>query len=483
MIIVSIVGPTMKDAFAQVAKATPFADAFEFRLDMLYEPPMSLLFSSTKKPIVATCRPEREGGEFRGSESERLEILDAASSVGVDFVDIELNTERKLLQEFLARRNHRGVILSTHLYDWKRLDAAKLYRRMQSIGAEVIKFAYTARDAADMRFAFEFLNLAGRDKQKAVAIAMGEFGEASRVLCKKFGGWATFASVENGKSSAPGQISASTLRNLYGVESISRKTKVFGVIGNPVQHSKGIFLHNPLFRKEKLDAVYCRFAVKDVRTFMRHVAPLLSGFSVTLPHKQAVMRAVDSVDQTSKAIGAVNTVIRRRGKWFATNTDAPGALDSIEQISKVKGKRMLIVGAGGAARAIAYEAKQRGADVFLMNRSASKAEGLAKELGVHYLPSEDIRTTSVDVIVNATPVGMMPNVDQSPLPRSLLKNVIVFDAIYNPQMTKLLKDATHVGASIVQGTEMYLNQAALQFQLNTGKKPNKNTMKSLLGYS
>jgi 3-dehydroquinate dehydratase / shikimate dehydrogenase len=482
MIIVSVVGPTMKEAFAQVAQSSPYANAFEFRLDMIHEPPMSLLFSSTKKTIVATCRPVWEGGEFAGGEGDRMEILHAASSVGADFVDIELKTERHLRQEFIDSRKNQKVILSSHLFEWKRIDAAKQYKRMRSVGAEVIKFAYMARDAADMRHAFEFLNLARRDKQNAVAIAMGEFGEASRVLYKRFGGWATFASTEDGKSSAPGQLSASESKYLYCCESISPKTKIFGVIGNPLKQSKGIHLHNPLFHKAKCDAVYCRFPVINARLFMQHVAPMLTGFSVTLPHKQMMLKFVDRVDKPSKAIGAINTVVRKNGKWLATNTDAPGALDAIESKAQVNGKKVLIVGAGGAARAIAYEAKLRGAIIFITNRSDKKAKQLANEFGTFHVRKNQLRANQFDVIVNATSVGMTPKVNQSPLRQSILKNAIVFDAVYNPPVTKLLKDAKRAGATIIQGTEMYVNQAALQSELYSGTKPNRHKMKSILGY-
>lgn len=351
---------------------------------------------------------------------------------------------------------------------------------MRALGAHVLKCAYVANDAADIRYAFDFLNLARRDKQKAVAIAMGESGEPSRILYNKFGGWATYATTEDGKNSAPGQIPASLLKQLYRADKISSKTKVYGVIGNPLNQSKGIYLHNPLLQRATKDAVYCRFQVKNISAFMKHVAPILSGFSVTLPHKHSVMSFVNRLDPRAKAIGAVNTVVRRNGKWFATNTDATGALSALEKVVKVRGKRMLIVGAGGAARAIAYEAKQRGAEVLITNRNEEKAKKLAREFGLGFVRKSSVQITSCDIIVNATSVGMTPHADESPVPKSILENKIVFDAVYNPPMTKLLRDATSVGAKIVQGTEMYLNQAALQSELYTGVKPKSETMRRIL---
>ncbi len=483
MIIVSITGPRIKDAFGQVKGSTPYADIFEFRLDLIEEPPLSLLLSSTRKPIIATCRPKWEGGRFDGTERERIEVLEAASMLGASYIDLELKTDKAFLKEFLNRRVESKLIISHHQFAGERLDTAKVYTRMRIHGADIFKFAYAADDVSDIRHAIKFLELAKRDRQKAIAVAMGDYGEPTRILYNKFGGWATYAATEDGKNAAPGQMPAGELKKLYRSESISPKTKVFGVIGNPVKQSKGVYVHNPLFHRAKKDAVYCRFPVKDLRKFMKEIAPMLSGFSITIPHKQEAMEYLDRVDKTATAIGACNTAVRRNGKLYGTNTDAPAALDAIEAVAKVKKKTMLIVGAGGAARAIAFEAKRRGANVFIINRDKSKAEKLAKEFGLMQVDRARIRIAHYDFVVNATSVGMTPNVNESPLPKRALKNKIVFDAVFNPPITKLLRDAKSAGATIVQGTEMYINQAALQFELYAGVKPSKQFMRQLLDTS
>jgi 3-dehydroquinate dehydratase/shikimate dehydrogenase len=311
---------------------------------------------------------------------------------------------------------------------------------------------------------------------------MGERGEVSRILYKKFGGWATFAATEDGETAQHGQLPASHLKQLYRADRLTRATKLFGVLGNPLKQSKGVSLHNPLFHRGKLNAVYCRFEVGALRDFMRFVAPHLSGFSVTIPHKQAVIKYLDITDSTAKAIGAVNTVLRRGKKLVGTNTDAAGALDAIENVLSVNAQRMLILGAGGAARAIAYEAKQRGAEVFVANRTERKAKALAQELHVACVPNASLGQYRFDIIVNATPVGMMPKANASPLPQSMLKKKVVFDVVYNPPMTKFLRDAKAVGAQIIQGTEMYLNQAARQSKLYTKVEPSVRVMRRLLGF-
>ncbi len=481
MIIVSVTGPRMNDAFEQVAGSSRYADMFEFRLDLIQEPPLSLLLSSTRKPIIATCRPKWESGSFVGTEAERMQILEAASLLGASYIDLELKTDKAFLKEFLNRRGESKLILSHHQFAGKRIDAATIYARMRAQGADIFKFAYAADDVSDIRHAIKFLGLAKRDGQKAIAIAMGDYGEPTRILYKKLNGWATYAATEDGKSAASGQISASELKQLYRTDRITTKTKVFGVIGNPLKQSKGVYVHNPLFYRAKKNSVYCRFPVKSLPKFMKEVAPMLSGFSITIPHKQAVMGYLDRVDKIAAAIGACNTAVRRRGKLYGTNTDAPAALDAIEAVAKVRGKMILIVGAGGAARAIAYEAKRRGANGLIMNRDKAKAKKLASEFGLMQVDRARIRIAHYDFVVNATSVGMTPNVNDSPLPKQALKNKIVLDAVFNPPMTKLLRDAKSAGASIIKGTEMYINQAALQFELYAGVKPSKKIMRQLLG--
>ncbi len=480
MIIVSIIGPSMREALSQVTSSARYADMFEFRLDLINQANIARLLAATKKPTIVTCRPEWEGGAFRGAERERIEMLEMASAFGANYVDIELSMSPRTLQEFIQRQNDTKVIVSVHLFDADLFDVTKLYTTLAATNANVIKLAYTADDASDIRHAFKFLSLARTDRRNAVSIAMGECGESSRILYKKFGGWATYASPDVGVTAAPGQISATELKNLYKANALTSATKVYGVIGNPLGQSKGTYIHNPLFQRARKNAVYCKFPVRDLEQFMKHIAPQLAGFSVTIPHKQSVMRYLDTINPTAKAIGAVNTIIRRGSKFFGTNTDAPGALDAIEKVVVVKRKRLLIVGAGGAARAIVYEAKHRGATVLITNRTEKKAKQLADEFGLEHVKKANVRNTSFDILVNATSVGMVPRANQSPLPKSILKKKIVFDAVYNPPMTRLLRDAQSVGATIIQGTEMYVHQAALQFRLYSSLKPKLEVMRRLL---
>jgi 3-dehydroquinate dehydratase/shikimate dehydrogenase len=480
MIIVSVTGPRMSDALEQVAASDPWADVFEFRFDLIRKADLAMLLLSTRKPVIATCRPVWEGGEFRGPEEERLDILAAASLLGAAYVDIELRAGGRALRQFLGRRRESSVIVSYHAPPGTRVSLGALYRRMRGTGADILKFAFVARDAWENRIAFDFLRRAGRDRQRAIAIAMGEAGEPSRVLYRVFGGWGTYAAPESGRAAAPGQVTARVLSDLFRTERLRPSTKIFGVVGSPVRQSRGIFVHNPLFARAEKNAVYCRFDVTDLRRFFSRMVPLIQGFSVTHPHKVEIAKYLDSMDPLSRAIGAVNTVTRRRGRLRGTNTDAPAALDAIEHISPVRGKRMLIMGAGGAARAIAYEATRRGAQVLVTARTPRAARRLAKEFGLVYVPISGFRDVEADILVNATPVGMAPRSHESPFPSGMLKGKTVFDAVYNPPLTRLLREAAGRGAKIVRGTDMYVNQAAMQFALYAGVPANIPLMKKLL---
>ncbi len=479
MIIVSITGPTMREALVQLSRSAPYADMFELRLDLIRGFSIPVLLIASSKPTVFTCRPKWEGGAFAGEESGRVAILKHALRLGASFVDIELNAGKRVIEELRRSATPGKLIVSNHLT--RDLPNVKLvYQKLTQSEADVIKLAFEMRDSSDLNLIAQFLNLAKKDHRKAIAVGMGESGEASRVLYKKWGGWATYAAAETGEPAATGQIRASELLKVYDAKTNRRSTKIFGVIGKPVRQSKGVYVHNPLFRRAGLNAVYCRFPVTDLKRFMKNVAPMLGGFSITIPHKQEVMKFLDSVDKTTESIGAVNTVLRRGRRLVGTNTDAPGALDAIERVVRVKGKRMLVLGAGGAARAIAHEARRRGAEILVFNRTHRKAVSLARSLGGVARNLVTLQSGDYDIIVNATSVGMTPAIKNTPLPKRLLKGKVVFDAVYNPPVTLLLREAKRVGAKTIGGAEMYVHQAARQSELYTGVKPSIGTVRQLL---
>ncbi len=479
MIIVAITGPTAQDARRQIQASRRFAALFELRLDLVRDADAAGLLRLSRKPCIATCRPVREGGAFRGSETKRLSVLCDAVRAGARYIDIELDAIEPFRDLCREARLSSALIVSHHRFAAGRVDVGALYRKLHRTGAEVVKFAYTATDAWQIDAAREFLRLAQQDGRKAIALAMGEAGEASRILYRVFGGWATYGAPEHGDGSAPGQLPARMLRTVFRAHRLTPTTRVYGLVGYPVRQSKGIYIHNPVYRSEGLDAVYVRFSVTDLRRFMRILGPYLSGCSVTLPHKQAMVRFCSSLTPAAASIGAVNTVVRNGSRWFGANTDAGAALDAIEERLRVRGRSVTILGAGGAARAIAVEAKRRGASVVVANRTTGKARTLARSLRVAWSPVSDVFLHAPEILVNATSLGMWPDNNQMPIPRFPAGVRLAFDAIYNPPLTAFLKKARSRGATIVSGSEMYERQAVEQIRLLTGRRPSAQAIRRL----
>lgn len=478
MIIVSITGPTREAAFGQIARSRKFASMFELRLDLLHEEDVRPLIQKAGRPVIATCRPAWEGGGFAGNEPSRLALLADAVRNGASYVDLELQLGAPAIRRFAKQNRRARVIASRHYFDGTVPDPLREYQALRLTEAPVLKLAYRATDVSDMQGVIAFLRKARANRQKAIAIAMGEAGEPSRILYRKFGGWAMYAAPLGGPPAADGQVPADRLHSLFRADELSASTKVYGVVGNPVRYSKGIFLHNPLLQRARKNAVYCRFEVHDLARFMRDIVPYMEGMSVTLPHKIAVMDFLDDVDERARTIGAVNTVIRQGKRLRGDNTDGSGALDAIEAQLPVRGKQVLVLGAGGAARAIVVEAVRRGAMVSISNRTFPSAVALAEATGAKAVTIEE--GSSYDIVANATSVGMAPDVDSTPLPAGYVMMKVAFDAVYQPAETRFLREAKEHGATTVSGVEMYLNQAAAQSRMYTGIQPDLRTMRKLM---
>ncbi len=478
MIIVSLTGPTAADVRRQVRAASRHANLFEVRLDMIRRRDHPAAMRAVNRPWIATCRTEAEGGKHRGTIDNRAAVLRSAIVAGTSYVDIELREFHAMISR-LGIPHGVKVIASVHILDAALIPASgQVYRRLRATGAFILKYAFTARDASDVDRCRAFLARAARDGQRAIAIAMGSAGEASRVLYRVWGGWGMFASAEPDGGSAPGQITARDLRVVYRADRLTRATRVYGVVGMPVAQSKGVYIHNALFGSAS--RVYTRFAVRDLRRFMRTVAPWLSGFSVTIPHKEGVIRSLDAVEARARAIGAVNTVVRSGKRLLGLNTDAPAAIDAIERHGSIRGRTVAVIGSGGSARAIAFEAARRGGMVVVLGRNEHRARSLARAIGVRHAAMGELPALQPDILVNATPVGMIPDVGRSPVRLDRIRPGLVMDAVYNPPLTALLKSAKRSGATVVSGTEMYLRQGALQSALWTKKPPDLSRMRRIL---
>ncbi len=353
---------------------------------------------------------------------------------------------------------------------------------MTQLPGDVLKIITYAQDLNDNLVLFRLLTRAQRDDVKLIAFCMGEKGEVSRILSPMMGGFLTFGSLDRGKESAPGQIPATTLKQVYRVNELKRDSKIYGVIGDPVSKSMGYLIHNRAFREKGLPHVYVPFWVRNVTKFFNAFEPFFSGLSVTMPHKEDIMKHLDRVDPQAEQIGAVNTVVREGSDWVGYNTDGLGALQALQAVTELKDKSVLILGAGGTAKAIGHVLKEQGAALTLTyNRNKEKAQGLADELKATLVSIRDVDQVQADIVINCSPVGMTPKTQESPYPARLLRpEMVVFDSVYNPMETRLIKDARDKGCTVVSGVELFVNQAVAQFELWTGPGAPKESMREVV---
>lgn len=466
------------------------ADVVELRLDHLtdFEPrrDLDLLLRDRRLPALVTYRPKWEGGEYEGDDDRRFETLLLAMELGADYVDIELKVAQKFVDFLSGKKPDRTkLIVSSHNYQSTPTceDLSSLAVTIQAVGADIVKIATTAVDIIDVLRMFKVMV---HCQVPMIGLVMGERGLISRILCPKFGGYLTFATLSTGKESAPGQPTLFDLLEIYNIRQIRADTKVYGIVGKPVCHSKGPVLHNTAFRSVGFDAVYLPLLVDDFASFLNaYSSPDFTGFSITMPHKEAALACSDEVDPIAKYIGAVNTLIKRPsdGKLIGYNTDYTGAISAIEDAlqdslakvpaaSPLANKIVVILGAGGAGKALAYGAKEKGARVVIANRTFARARELANLVGGEAVSLTDLESFHPEegmILANTTSIGMHPNIHVTPISKHALKSYsLVFDAIYNPAVTRLLYEAEELGVTIVKGMEMFVRQAMGQFELFTG---------------
>jgi 3-dehydroquinate dehydratase / shikimate dehydrogenase len=448
----------------------------EFRLDYLPKPGLALprikrfLETHPGTVVIATCRRVTSGGKFKGSIASQLDILSKAGAAGCQLVDIELQTANKSKPEQIQKlRGRVAVILSFHDFrGTKKLD--ETLEKMLAYPADFYKVVSTATTLSDNVAMIKFLAHEG-DRHSLVSMCMGEQGIISRVLGVRAGSVFTFASASAGQETAPGQVTAQELRSVYRIEQVDAATRVYGVVGDPIVHSLSPAIMNAAFRRENVNAVYLALhakTLKDLLTCVREIP--IHGISVTMPYKEAILPHLDNTDSHTTKIGACNTVVRAQdGKLYGFNTDAAGIVRPLERrLNALEGARILVLGAGGAARAAVFGLKERGCEVYILNRSLAPAKKLAHQARARIVKRPDLKKLAFDVIINATPVGM-GNTKETPLQDKEINARYVFDMVYDPAETRFLKLAKERGAQVIPGIEMFVHQAARQFEIWTGK--------------
>lgn len=467
------------------------ADMVELRLDEVPDPSLlEPILLHPPIPLIITVRSPNEGGRGNQTSAERIRLLEEVEAMNpLLYLDVELQT---LKDEEPNTGFSNSLIISSHDFKGRPEKLHNLALEMEDWSADVVKIVWTARTIRDNLEAFEILQSRQRP---TIALCMGEVGLLSRILARKFGGFLTFASLGQEKATAPGQVSIADLKTLYRWDSIGAQTKVFGVVGSPIAHSMSPAIHNAAFTETGFDGVYVPMLVNEgyesfkafMESFVNFAGLDLSGLSITIPHKENALRYLieksSDVDELSRRIGAVNTIVTDRGAGDAPprlrgmNTDYAAILDSITAAlditrEKLADYRVAVIGAGGTGRTAVAALASCGATVVVYNRTRDRAELLAAEFNGHsgHVVAgslEKLCDSCCQIYINTTSMGMHPQTDESPFGARAPKlgpDSLVFDAVYNPPQTKLLAQAEASGARTISGIEMFVRQAAAQFE-------------------
>ena len=464
---------TAAEMARQVRRVSRSVRTIELRLDWLQsDAERARLVHWLKKhrpanvTFLATCRRKEGGGKFAGDIARQLYWLSQAHEAGCQWCDVEMETFRELPEGFLrAYPVPSRIMLSIHDFDrTPNLPRQILVSRHGLVDA--VKIAARAKTITD---SVRLLKVARRSRN-FVAVPMGDVGLPARLLALRDGSQLAYAPIA--EATAPGQVSLEETVRLYRPHLLNRKTQVYGVIGDPIGHSLSPLLHNTGFAARHMNAVYLPFLVDQLRDFLKAIPDFgVRGFSVTIPHKQAILKHLRECEPLAEEIGAVNTVVvRRDGSLYGCNTDYVGVLRALQEKLRIQGSRVLIFGAGGSARAAAFALARAGAQVCICARRESAAKQLARAAGGEAIPRRALRTESFDAILNATPVGMHPHEGISPLSARELQCRIVMDLIYRPERTKLLEIAAQKGIATVSGVNMFLAQGFAQWEIWTGKR-------------
>jgi 3-dehydroquinate dehydratase/shikimate dehydrogenase len=459
------------------------ARLIELRLDFLAKAPdFKRLLVNKPCPVLATVRRPEDGGRWGGTEDARRMLLRQAIVSGFDWVDLETDVANAIPRFGQVKR-----IVSYHNLSEVPDDLEQIHEKMCKQDADVVKIAVRASTSADN---LRVLGLIKGAPKPTVALCMGDLGQPSRLLGARFGAPFTYAAFNKERGIAPGLLSYQELKQIYGFDRINGDTQVFGVIGDPVAHSLSPLIHNLTFRRLGVNAVYLPFRVPrgELSAFLKTFEQLpVQGYSVTIPHKEnaaalATQRA-PAVEQTQ----AANTLIRKPDGWAAYNTDYQGILDTLKSASAppapgadaaqapaeplvLSGRAVLVLGAGGVARAAVFALVSEGSLVTIANRTTERAQALAEEARCRFIEWGGRHSGLADIVVNCTSIGMHPNTDDSPLHPSYLKpGMTVFDTVYTPEHTMLIKDAKERGCQVLTGVELFVRQAAAQCQLFAGQ--------------
>jgi 3-dehydroquinate dehydratase/shikimate dehydrogenase len=450
------------------------AKLVELRLDFIGRAVnLKRLMDNRPGPIVIAARRREDGGRWIRTEQERLMLLRSAIVAGAEYVDIEADIASQI-----PRYGNTKRIISYHDFSGTPEELEELHGAMAEEDADIVKIATMASTFDDN---IRMMNMVKNAKLPTIGICMGEIGMVTRILANRLGSPFTYATFSVDKKMAPGQLNWKEMNELYDYDNITENTELFGVIADPVSHSYSPLVHNTAFKQQGMDARYLPFRVlaEDLPNFMEAAKQLgISGVSITIPHKERALEYCTQAESSATGIGAINTMVFQGDDRLGYNTDYRAAMDCIEAIYEIKkeaerpmqGITALVLGAGGVSRAIAWGLRQRHAEVLISSRTFERAQMLAAEIGCRAIEWEQRHDPKIHLLVNGTPVGMHPDVNRAPYNSSKLNQyLVVFDTVYNPENTLLVKYAKQAQCRIITGVDMFVRQAAYQFKLFTGQ--------------
>lgn len=480
-----------------IARAAKVADIIELRLDCLLESEIEsasgelpALVSGATAPIILTMRSGEQGGRGSQSLNQRSQFWSSILSIAEScLMDFELDLVRDFQRCGDGQVDWSKVICSHHDFDGVPSDLERIYEQMAATPARILKIAVQADDATDCLPVFRLLERAQRERREMIAIGMGSAGIMTRILGPSRGSFLTYGSLDDESATAPGQLTARGLREIYRIDRIDQQTEIFGIIGSPLGHSLSPQIHNAAVAHAGMNAVYIPFEVRDAAAFIRRmVHPRtreldwnLRGLSVTAPHKSVVMNQLDWIDRSAKDIGALNTIVVQDNELHGYNTDAAGFIAPLRNaFGSLRSARCALIGAGGGARAVLRALRNEGAKVTLFARDLDKAKSVAKEFGVDLGPLPGAQFNQFEIVVNATPLGTRgAHQNETPALAKYLAGVrLAYDLVYNPIETRFLREARAAGCETLSGLEMLIAQAVEQFKLWTGRDPNAGVMRA-----
>jgi 3-dehydroquinate dehydratase/shikimate dehydrogenase len=499
-----------------IERAAELADVIELRFDCLDTDAqldaalreLPLILRAHARPFIYTFRPADEGGHRPLDDATRLDFwtrrlrpLIAGATTRHDFLDLELDLFARHPDALAQLTDSINVIISHHDFARVPADLEEIYARAARIADShahptttpktvvLPKLAVRAGEITDCLPVLRLLDGARREGRTLIAIAMGEAGLLTRVLAPAFGSFLTYGSLDEEHATAPGQITARKLRDLYRVHSISERTQITGLVGSPVAHSVSPHMHNAAFAALAFDAVYIPFETRDARAFIRRMAHPrtrelqwnLRGFSVTAPHKRAIIEGLDFVEESAREIGAVNTIVVEGEELHGYNTDADAALAPLRDRVDLTGARVAIIGAGGAARSLLWSLREARASATIFARDVESARVVANKFDADAHAREGARFDGFDLVINATPLGTSgARESETAATADQLRGVrVAYDLVYNPSATQFMREARAAGCEwVVGGLPMLVAQAAAQFELWTGESAPVEVMRS-----